>query len=143
MKILISKRKNGTSRHSIDFSDAKDLTDQSFKKSCDINNIMKSYEKTGLLPEVNKALARYVDNTTAIPLELAYERINEAKALFHELPLAIRKQMDNDPTQLEAFLSNPDNHDQLLKHGLLTKADENNEVIPPQPSADIPEPKKD
>lgn len=114
------------------------LTDQSYKKTSDINNIVAQYQKTGLLQEPNKAFAKYVDNTLAIPLEQAYALINEATALFHQLPSSIRKQMDNDPRNLEQFIQDPDNHDQLLKHGILIpkqKADEGNEVTPPQPPA--------
>jgi len=50
--------------------------------------------------------------------------------------------MDNDPLQLESFLSNPDNRDQLLKYGLITKADEVTPGTSPQPSADILDSKK-
>lgn len=138
---IITKRANGTTRSQICFKEAKDLTDQSYKKSSDINNIMKQYQKTGLLLEPNKAFAKYQDNTLAIPLETAHELVNEARALFYELPSQLRKQMDNDPLKLEDFLSNPENHDQLIKYGLITKkADE--VTTSPQPSADIPEPEK-
>jgi len=122
-----------------------EITDQSFKKSADINNIMKQYAKTGLLNEPNKAFAKYVDNTTAIPLEDAHRLVNEAKELFYQLPSSLRKQMDNDPMQLESFLRDPDNHDQLLKYGLIEKpkADVISSEIAPPPSADIPAPKKE
>lgn len=120
------------------------LTDQSYKKSQDINNIMKHYQKTGLLNEPNRAFAKYQDNTLAIPLEDAHKLLQEAKDLFYELPISIRKQMDHDPAQLENFLSNPDNYDQLLKHGLIEPKPLKAEPVTTgtQPSADIPDSKK-
>ena len=143
MKKIITTRSNGTLRVQNCFAESKDLTDQSYKKSSDINNIMKQYQKTGLLLEPNKAFAKYVDNTTAIPLEDAHRLVNEAKELFYELPSQLRKQMDNDPMQLESFIQNPENRDQLLKYGLISpKAEVITPVIAPQPSADIPDPKK-
>lgn len=95
------------------------LTDQSFKKVCDINNIMAQYQKTGMLPEAQNKLGRYLDNTTALSLEEAHERIMHARDLFYELPAQLRKQMDNDPTKLDGFLRNPANATQLVEHGIL------------------------
>jgi len=127
-------------RISIDCSEPL-ITDQSYKKASDINNIMKQYQKTGLLNEPNRALAKYVDNTLAIPLEDAHRLVNEATELFHQLPIQLRKQMDNNPLNLESFLSDPDNRAQLIQHGLI-KADEGTPSPSPQPSADIPDPEK-
>ena len=36
------------------------LTKQSFTKECDINNIMKKYQKTGAIDHVNKHEASYM-----------------------------------------------------------------------------------
>lgn len=46
MKKILTKRANGTLRSQICFSETPDMTDQSYKKSSDINNIMKQYQKT-------------------------------------------------------------------------------------------------
>lgn len=119
------------------------LTDQSFKNSSNINTIMAQYAKTGLLNEPNKAFAKYQDNTLSVPLEDAYKLVSEATELFRQLPSSLRKQMDDDPKNLESFLSDPDNYDQLVKHGVLTpKADEGSPSPSPQPSVDMsPNPK--
>lgn len=103
------------------------VTDQSAKKMCDINNIMEQYRKTGLFPHVSKQVATYKDNTVIVPLEQAYEMLNEAKTLFYQLPAQVRKLMDNDPTKLNEFLSDPDNYEVLVKHKLIEpKAVKNN-----------------
>lgn len=97
------------------------LTDQSDKKLSDINNIMKQYAKTGLLPMQKQKVAQYIDNTLAMPLEQAHALIRDAKEMFLELPAEVRKKMNNDPTQLVDYLKDKDNHDFLVKHGVLNK----------------------
>lgn len=95
------------------------LTDQKWKKSCDINNIMKQYAKTGLLPQFMSKTPRFVDNTAIPDLITASEAVNRAYELFYELPSAVRKAMGNDHSQLENFIADEANHDFLRKHGVL------------------------
>lgn len=107
-------------RVQIDCSHPK-LTDQSFKKQCDINNIMMQYSKTGLLPQMSIQTPKFQDNTLIPDLNTAFEHVNNAIDAFKELPPYIRKLMDNNPSNLESFISNTENHDILIKHGLIVK----------------------
>lgn len=100
------------------------LTDQSFKNACDINTIMANYAKTGMLSHVSTLTPKYIDNTTIPNLERAYDIVNAAEELFFDLPANIRKLMDNDPSQLETFIANPENTDILIKHGVIIKKEE-------------------
>lgn len=95
------------------------LTDQSSKKSSDINHIMLQYSKTGLLPVDQRKVASYMDNTEIPDLMEAQAQIRAARELFMELPAKIRKMMDNDPTKLVEFLNDKENHDILKKHNIL------------------------
>jgi phage internal scaffolding protein len=108
---------------SIDCSEPK-ITDQSFKNMCDINIIMANYAKTGLFGHLNNNEPRYVDNSTIPNLEEAFDIVNRAEMLFYELPADIRKLMDNDPSQLEGFIQNPENAEILLKNGVIVKREE-------------------
>lgn len=103
---------------SIDCSEPK-LTDQSFKNQCDINVIMANYAKTGVFGHVNSSEPKYIDNSNIPSLEQAFEVVYAAEEAFYELPADIRKLMDNDPSQLENFISNKENAELLLKHGVL------------------------
>lgn len=94
------------------------LTDQSQAAAADINNIAAQYQRTGILPQPTK-IPKYQDNTQAPTLEDAFRAVSEAKSAFQNLPASIRKLMDNDPAKMEAFISNPDNADILLKHGII------------------------
>ena len=145
-KIKKTKRKNGTYRVQIDCSEEM-LTDQSDKNSADINNIVANYHKTGLLPEVRNKVARYVDNTNVMDLMEAHQFISEAKQMFMELPAHIRKLMDNDPRNLEQFISNPENKEVLVKYGVLeenkkviddtVKPKQDVETSPPKPKTEV------
>jgi hypothetical protein len=100
--------------------------DQSYKKSVDINNILKEYAKIGRTPEAQFTQEHFVDNTLAVPLEEAFNIVQKAYDSFYELPSIIRKQMNNDPSKLEAYLAEKENRDLLEKHGIFKKKKEPN-----------------
>lgn len=93
-------------------------TDQSFKQTADINNIIKAYTKTGVLPN-RPDVGRYVDNTIVPTLEGAFNASKSAVEAFYQLPATIRKLMDNDPSKLESFILDESNHKLLIEHGLM------------------------
>ena len=112
-------------------------TDQSDLKKSDINNIMKSYAKSGLLPVQQDKVAQYIDNTLVMPLEDAHALMSEAKSLFNALPPQIRKLMDNDPRKLESFLKDENNHPILEQYKVINKKPlEEVKKVEPNPSAD-------
>jgi len=104
----------------IDCSEPK-LTDQSHKNMCDINLIIAQYQKTGLFQHISKIQPQYKDNTTNPTLEASFNFVNQALNLFNQLPPTIRKLMDNNPANMDSFISNPENADILKKHGLLVE----------------------
>lgn len=117
-KITKQKRPNGTLDVGIDCSEEQ-ITDQSYKQASDINNIMKQYEKTGMLPYQTTIPGTYTDNSLIPDLETAFEIANRALDAFDSLPPEVRRLMDNDPTQLESFIQNDENIAILKKHGII------------------------
>lgn len=114
------------------------LTDQSMKEVSNINTIMKNYEKTGMLPQMSKKVARYIDNTGVPSLTEASEALAQARELFMELPSQVRKEMDNDPTKLVEFIQNPRNQEFLVEHGVIlkqAKSDEGGSKEPESPAS--------
>lgn len=102
---------------------AKLITDQSYKKACDINHIVKTYSKTGILPNTNK-IPKFGDYSDMPTLEEAFEVAHIAQEAFYGLPSTIRKLLDNDPSKLEEFIQNKENFDLCVKFGLLEKKEE-------------------
>lgn len=94
------------------------ITDQSYKKACDINNIIKAYAKTGILPEGRQG-GTYGDFSNIPTLEIAFEAVNNAKEAFLSLPADVRKLIDNDPSKLANFVADEQNYEICLKYGLI------------------------
>lgn len=110
-------------KHAITFK-GQSMTKQSFRQESNINNIMKKYERTGLLEHVNERQARFGDFADIPDFQTALNQIHEAQMLFDDLPAAIRKKFQNDPVEFVEFAQNPENEDQMIEMGLL----------PPKPS---------
>lgn len=94
------------------------ITDQSGAREADVNNIMLHYTKSGMLPQI-QIQGSYSDNSNTPSLEDAFRIAKSAQDAFYTLPPNIRRLMDNDPSQLENFVANPNNADVLLKEGVL------------------------
>lgn len=97
------------------------LTDQSFAKQANINNIVAKYQKTGILGNGEVGYLKYGDVSQTPSLEAAFEAVFRATEAFNCLPATIRKLLDNDPSQLEIWLSDEKNHKIAEDHGLLMK----------------------
>lgn len=118
MKNYITEQRT-TKRHQIDCGGAS-KTDQTYAKSANINNIIKKFQKTGILPNtVGQAV--YADVSSIPSLEQAHETLRIAREAFASLPSDVRKLMDNDPLKMEMWLSDENNIDLALKYGLLEK----------------------
>lgn len=97
-------------------------TEQSHANSVDINYIVAQFHKTGMMPQALKK-PQYLDNTNPPTLIDAFYAVQDAREAFENLPAKVRALMGNDPSQLENFISDEENHDILIKHGVLIKKD--------------------
>ena len=65
-------------------------TKQSFKKECDINEILKQFRRTGVINHVAKHQGFYGDFTSGVTYQGAMQVIAEANSMFESLPAHIR-----------------------------------------------------
>jgi len=93
-------------------------TKQDCKEECDINYVLKKYDKTGLLLHVNKAKAQYGDYTTVNEYQVNLNKVMEAQASFDDLPSSVRKRFQNDPGEFLEYISNPKNDKEMIELGL-------------------------
>ena len=93
---------------------------QSFKAECNVNNIMKKYEKYGIIEHVNNHQAAYGDFSDVSDYQTSLNAVMAANDAFMELPAAIRKQFDNNPATFVAFVEDPNNQEKLIEMGLAT-----------------------
>ena len=80
------------------------MTEQHFKDECDINNIVATYQQTGVLPSGDRQplFGDFAD----FPQDLmsAQHYFDEAKDRFMQLDANIRKEFGNNPAMLLDFL---------------------------------------
>lgn len=96
------------------------LAQQQFKDETDINNILRQFNVTGLLPETPLS-PRYGDFTGISDYQSALNAVIAAEDGFMTLPADIRARFANDPENLINFLDNPENKDEAIKLGLVDK----------------------
>ena len=94
------------------------LTQQHFKDETDINNILRQFNITGLLPEAPLS-PRYGDFTGIVDYHSALNAVIAAESEFEALPAELRARFENDPAQLIDFLSDVNNKDEAIRLGLV------------------------
>lgn len=112
------------------------MTDPSFARDCDINNIMKTYDAQGIRVDLSQFHPDAVfGDTTLLPkdYQAAHQMVKDAEDAFMTLPAEARKQFGNDPARFVQFVENPANGPDLVRMGLATAR-----ATPPQPAS--PEP---
>jgi len=117
-------------------------TKQSFKRECDLNQIMKKYMKTGVItPEIlNKRQAIFADVSEVGDYQACHETVQASQDAFMTLPSKIRTRFENDPGQLLDFCADPGNRKEAIELGIITKVEEATPAEPtPKPSTPPPE----
>lgn len=117
-----SARNYGPRRPGLVCEDAS-LTHQEFARECDINEIMRKYEKHGILTHVREVQEQFID-VAGLPEDYhsALNYVRDVEALFATLPASAREAFQNDPSvYLDALQSDdPDVKDRLHEMGLIT-----------------------
>lgn len=103
------------------------MTEQHFKDECDINNIIKTYQQTGVLPSGDRQplFGDFADFPQDLQSSQAY--FDDAQERFMQLPAQLRKEFDNDPVKLLQFVADGNNRDRAIELGLIER--------PPQANA--------
>jgi phage internal scaffolding protein len=110
------------------------LAQQHYKDECDINNILRQFNVTGLLPESTLS-PRYGDFTGITDYHTALNQVIAAEDEFMRLPAELRSRFDNDPAKLIEFIDNSENKDEAIKLGLVNPVELPQVVEVPQEKA--------
>lgn len=97
------------------------MTKQSMKAECDINGIMKRFEKTGLISHAATREAYFADVSAVPDFASAVDIVRKAEDMFMTLPAKLRAEFDNDAARYVAFCADPANHDRMVELGLIVK----------------------
>lgn len=104
-------------------NDEPSMTQQQFAAECDINNIMKKYDSTGLITHLAKRPAMYGDFSQIQDYQAMLDTIRYADEAFMTLPASTRQRFENDPQKLLTFLHDPKNYDEGVSLGFLKPRD--------------------
>lgn len=91
---------------------------QSFKEECDINTIMRKFQKTGMVDHFNKHQGQYGNFIAAEDYHTSLNILLEADEAFATVPAKIREKFSNDPAKFLEFVQNEKNHDSMIEMGL-------------------------
>lgn len=98
-----------------------DLVQRQFKDECDVNNIMRKYQKTGLLNHVNQYQGNYGHFTDTPTFQEAFQKVADANEMFMTLPSSVREKFAHDPGLFLEYVDNPDNEEGMRELGLLPR----------------------
>lgn len=115
-------------------------TKQSFKEECDINNVMKKFERTGILPDLIKSNPQYGDFSDPLDFQESSNIVAHANEQFAALSAKIRDRFGNSPQAFLEFATNPENEREMVRLGLATRRpveekQEASKSVPKEPSA--------
>lgn len=112
-------------RLAVSFTD-ETLTQQHFKKDCDINYILAKFNATGILETMGPG--QYINLTESLDYREALHTIMEAQEAFNQIDAKARKEFDNDPSKFIEFLQIPENRKKAQELGFI-----NPDPVPPGP----------
>ena len=96
------------------------LAQQNSRDECDINVIMERFGRGAELPQ-NFRPPQYADFVGVSDYHSALNAVAAAAESFDAMPATLRSRFANDPSQLMAFLDDPENRQEAVKLGLLPK----------------------
>lgn len=94
------------------------ITEQCHKDACDVDNIIRQYDRTGLITHVNQAVANYGDFTLVNEYQESLNMVIQADNAFMDLPAKVRSRFGNDAGAFFEFATDPANSDEMVKLGL-------------------------
>lgn len=112
----IQKAYTETERPKIDTGEG--LTEQAHKEECDMNYILRDYQKTGTIRHAKQHQGQY-DDVSVQDFQEAILLVKKTQEMFEGLPSNIRKECNNNPAEFLKFAQNPNNKDRMQELGML------------------------
>lgn len=94
------------------------MTEQNHKDQCDVNKIIKKYDKNGIISHVSSMKAEFGD-CPAVEYKEMQDRLVKMQGEFNKLPASIKKRFGNNPFSLIAFMDDAGNRDEAIKLGMI------------------------
>lgn len=114
------------------------MAKQEFKKECDVNTIVRGFERTGVISHINTHEGAFGDYINAPEsYQEALNTVMDAQNDFDALPSAVRAHFHNDPARFMNFQNDEEGMDLMRKHKLLA-AKEPEKAPASQPKVEQP-----
>lgn len=94
------------------------MTVQSEKDSCDVNLIIRQYDRTGVLTSINEATPQFGD-VAVHDYKESIDFVMAAQKAFDSLPAAVRKRFNGSPAEYLDFVNSSDNRSEAIELGLV------------------------
>jgi phage internal scaffolding protein len=128
----------------LDCSEDPGKTQQHQKDECDINKIIKRYDKHGVITHLTRNKPRFID-VGEVEFQDAMNLVVDAQEMFNELPAETRNRFANSPGNLLGFIQDENNYEEAKKYDLhhIMKEPEvekpiDNEPVEPAPAEPAP-----
>lgn len=95
------------------------VTKQSHQAECDIYNILKQYQRTGIITHIAARQPSFQDMPDPVDYQEALHHIQRAEAAFDALPASVRDHFRNSPQAFLDAFGDQAQHDKLRELGLL------------------------
>lgn len=95
------------------------ITKQAHAAECDIHNILKQYERTGVITHLAAGRAEYLDLPSDVDYQSSLNTLLAAENAFAALPANVRDYFANDPARFLAAFGDETQADKLRELGLL------------------------
>jgi hypothetical protein len=96
-------------------------TKQEHEKGANINNIMRKYRKTGLVPQVVDVQSYFADFSSGTDFAENMRRVTDANEKFEALPSEIRNRFENNCSKFLDFVIDPANEPEMCDMGLMER----------------------
>ena len=80
-------------------TEGESLTQEQFAEESEINNILRSHDRNGVIEHINRGNAIYGDFSNITDFSDALDQIKEAQEEFQGIPWQIREKFENDAGQ--------------------------------------------
>ena len=97
------------------------MTQQHHADQVKVQNLIKQYDRTGILTHVAQGVAHYGDYSKVNEYQQYLDFVNAANDSFAQLPSNIREKFGNDAGQFFEFATDPKNQGAMEEMGLFPK----------------------
>lgn len=97
------------------------LVKTNFKDECDINVIMRKYQKTGQLPLSSRGEGVFGDFSQLGDYQSCMEVVLNTQQQFETLPASLRRRFGHDIERYLEYVNNPDNVKEMTELGMIDK----------------------